>query len=370
MSYVGGSFEYDLFVSYSHGDFDGDGQSLLKQWSQAFAKQLEEELKLSTELCHGLSIFLDEHQRPSRGVDPLLPLTTQLKDAIASSAMMAVLVSPHYLRSSWCRDERDWWQGSQVQRGVPLNGRIALAWIWPLCGQAELPALFVDERQQPHVGFLFYDKTKPTPKCRPYEWPAPSGTCGGPFREALLDLVGAISNRLTELKSTVVARQRAAEDAQKLASGARTVYLHGREDQAKAWEEANDALSHSGFAVAPGDPEPVEHDPLKLQNLRKARVEAINECDALLLLGSGDGRALDADLVGVGRNDRNSAKAISNRLLPCALIDTVGAPIATPQRRRFAGQLRVDWIDGTNSSWVPSIEQWLVAKGTSFLGER
>jgi hypothetical protein len=42
--FLGEPFQHDLFVSYSHGDFDGSGQSNLKTWSQAFGRELEMEL--------------------------------------------------------------------------------------------------------------------------------------------------------------------------------------------------------------------------------------------------------------------------------------------------------------------------------------
>lgn len=83
-------------------------------------------------------------------------------------------------------------------------------------------------------------------------------------------------------------------------------------------------------------------------------------CDALLLVSAPDARAVEADLVVVGRQDRNSARARSNQFLPCALIDTVGGDIATPKRKVAARSLNVDWIDATRPEWPPAVKQWLI----------
>ena len=77
VSYVGKPFEHDIFVSYSHGDADGTGDSKLKQWSQAFARELESELNTDPRLAGTIRIFLDQDHRPSQSIDPLSALTDE-----------------------------------------------------------------------------------------------------------------------------------------------------------------------------------------------------------------------------------------------------------------------------------------------------
>lgn len=96
------------------------------------------------------------------------------------------------------------------------------------------------------------------------------------------------------------------------------------------------------------------------REVAELRVETLTGCDALLLLGTEDGRALDADLVVVGRQDRHSARARCERLLPCAVIDTVGHEIATPERRAAAQGLGIHWIDATKDIWTAQLRRWLV----------
>jgi hypothetical protein len=365
MSYVGDPFVHDIFVSYSHGDEDGDGDSPLKRWSQAFARELESELRQYPGFGRDLSVFLDQGPRPAQALDPLSPLTQALRESVALSALVTVLTSPHYLQSKWCEDERDWWQAAQGKHRLSREGRIAVARVWPVPQEAKWPPLLADERGHPLLGFCFYDQKRADARPQPYEWPAPDPTSKGAFREVLLELTGALRRQLDAVKGHLAERRRVMEDAQKLEGDNQVLYLHARADQAKAWEAAGDALGKSGFVVLPSDPEPVERDPAKLQRLRTARVETLNGCDALVLLGSEDGRAVDADLVVVGRQDRHSARALSNRLLPCALVNRAGPVLATPQRKDNARKLQVDWIEGASEPWVPELQHWLANKGTS-----
>jgi hypothetical protein len=106
----------------------------------------------------------------------------------------------------------------------------------------------------------------------------------------------------------------------------------------------------------------VEQDVKKLQTIRERRVEALSACDALLLVATDDTRALDTDLVVVGKHDRQSARARSNHLLPCGVLNTVGGALTTPVRRATARIVQADWIDSTDR-WTPAVQQWLKEKG-------
>src|SRR5690606_2166177 len=89
MAYVGPPFAHDIFVSYSHGD-DGSGQSFLQPWSAAFARELERELRADRRFRQQLKIFLDENQRPGQGIDPMAPLSDQLRKEIGAAAILLV----------------------------------------------------------------------------------------------------------------------------------------------------------------------------------------------------------------------------------------------------------------------------------------
>jgi hypothetical protein len=355
MAYVGEPFGSDIFISYSHGS-DRAGKGYLKEWSAAFAKELEEELCVDRKFRDQLKVFLDQDHRPESGIDPMAPLTKQLQGQIGAAAFLLILMSPDYLASKWCADEREWWSAHQVELGLPTEERIAVVKIWPT--DDPWPATLSDSRGFPLVGFPFYSaESLPT---RPFGWTETPGPFGTEFRKGLLDIVGRLYPKLETLKARLTELQHQKAQAARLAqSGGQSLYLHGRSDQKQAWESAALTLTDSGFGVVPGEPDPVEQNLQKLQTIRERRVEALSGCDALLLLGTTDARALDADLVVVGKHDRQSARARSNRPLPCGLLDTVGAPIATAVRKATARIIQAEWIDATQMPWTPAIQTWL-----------
>jgi hypothetical protein len=362
MSYIGEPFSYDLCVSYSHGDALGAGSSPLKRWSQAFIRQLEAELRSNPKFGRDLKLFFDQHDAPEQSLDPLAGLTDQLRKDIGGAALLTVLMSEHYLLSKWCAEERKWWCEQQDALGLSADQRVAIARIWPT--MSDWPRSFVDERGEQLLGFWFYDRANAEFRPQPFAWPEPNDQSAGPFREQLIDLVGWLWRKIDDLKLRMGERRRLQVDAAKLAEPAgQVIYLHGRTEQAKAWERASEALANGGFAVLPGEPDPIEGDIRRSQEIRQRRVEALSACDALLLLGTEDSRALDADLVVVGRADRNSARALSNRFLPCGLLNMVGERIATPQRRHAARTLQVDWIDSGQTQWPGEVQRWLTTKG-------
>ena len=372
MSYVGGPFRHDVFVTYTHGDIDGDGQSPLRRWSQSFARELESELRTLPDFGPALKVFLDQHHRPGRGVDPMEPLSEQLKSEISDSALLAVLMSPQYLRSTWCTRERDWWRDAQFDRQISTRSRIALTRIWPLRQQDDCPSLFVDGSMEPLTGFCFYDKANAEMRPQPYEWPEVSRNSKGAFRDELLRMVGWLRLKLNELRETLTERERAREEAAKLAGSEQVLYLHGRADQKELWQQKSEELRDSGFAVLPHDPDPVIGDPAREEALKRERISVLMGCDALLLLGSQNGRSVDADLLLIGRRDRHSARAASKRLLPCAFVNTAGPSIGTSERIRTAKALQIDWIDDTQPppprSWVGEVGRWLAQKGAGLGG--
>jgi len=373
MSYVGGPFRHDVFVTYTHGDIDGDGRSPLRRWSQSFARELESELRTLPDFGPALKVFLDQHQRPGQSVDPMEPLSEQLKSDIADSALLTVLMSPQYLTSAWCAKERDWWLDAQLERQISTQSRIALARIWPLRQQDVWPDLFVDGSREPLTGFSFYDKANAELRPQPYEWPEVSPNSKGAFREELLTMVGWLRLKLNALRETLAERDRTRAEAAKLEGSEQVLYLHGRADQKELWHQKSEELRDSGFAVMPHDPDPVIGDPAQEEVLKRERISVLMGCDALLLLGSQNGRSVDADLLLIGRWDRHSARAVSKRLLPCAFVNTAGPSIGTSERMRTARALQIDWIDDTRKptrpqSWVSEVGRWLAQKGAGLGG--
>lgn len=248
------------------------------------------------------------------------------------------------------------------------DGRVALIRVLPVKGgESAWPDLLADNHRVPLLGFHFH-KEIPGQISEPFPNSPGDAEMSKPFRAALATMTGALRLKLDELKARMDERARLEAEAERLAGSGQVVYLHGRSEQTPTWERAYESLSQSGFVVVPGEPESLVRDPGQLQDLRKERVRVLSGCDALLLVGSANGLAMDADMVVVGRQDRESAKALSNRLLPCALLDTVGPAVKTRQRLTMARNLRVDWIDSTQQPWAPDLREWLVQKSDQLRG--
>lgn len=359
MSFVGEPFKHDIFITYSHGDVDGDGYSKLKQWSEGFASELEEELKSMPDLAADIRVFRDQHHRPDQGLDPMIPLTDQLKADVAGSAVLVVLMTPQYLKSAWCRDERDWWLANQRSASLSTEGRLAVARVWTT-GTDSWPEDLVDSRGHKLIGRCFHDEALSESRPQPYEWPQPEPTSKDPFRGVLLDFVGDLRLHLNKLKAHVDQRRLQQEEAGRLAGEAgQIIYLHGREDAEPVWKTVSAELKAAGYQVFPSEPDEICADPVKSRKISDDRLRVLVGCDALMLLGTNDVRALDADLVVIGRNERHKAKAFSDKLLPCAVVDTAGLAGIKPRILDNARDLGIQWIGAEGRVWTPDVPSWL-----------
>lgn len=109
MTYVNG-FAHDVFVSYSTIDNEvlvGDNRG----WVDVLLDKLRRELKPRLG-GRELNIFMDHDLVSSN-----LPLTSQLMEAVRSSATLLVVMSPSYLTSRWCDQERRAFLDAVKERG-------------------------------------------------------------------------------------------------------------------------------------------------------------------------------------------------------------------------------------------------------------
>lgn len=356
MPFVGDPFRHDVFVSYSHGDVQGDGASPLKQWSQSFVQELRRELQF--EINAAIDIFIDESARPGQGVDRMAPLSDDLNTKIGAAAILLVLMSPQYLGSVWCGKELDWWVAAQADTGIAHATRIAVARVLPT-GDAEWPKLLTDDAGNPYVGTHFFDRATEV-GARPFGWPIVTSATAGPFRDAAVAFAGTIQARLREIQRELELRRKRVEEIARLKAGTgQAIYLHGRESQQDVWQRVRTELIDFGYGVFPLKPEPVDIEPKKIRERAARRIGIMQSCDAVLLLGTDDSEALEGDLPSIGRFDRGLAIENSNRLLPCSVVDTAGLVGRDPALKRIAANLRVDWIDATIPQWTPRVQAWL-----------
>jgi hypothetical protein len=342
-----GGCPVDVFVSYSHGAFCGNSDSRLKRWSQQLALDLREELIALglDDLC----LFLDSSERADEGIDRTADLASDLRGRVEGAAVLAALISRPYLRSRWCTQERDWWSGRNTPDPLAVGPRLFPCRVWPT-GEADWP----DQLKGP-LGFHFYDRDKPADLARPFGY---GGTQADrdQYMAALVQLTGAIAQRLKATRRVLDERRREWEQQRKArAQGGQVLYLYAREEAGPHWDCACGLLQRESFAVCPASPEPLPANG-GLDPEARAQLAA---SDGLLILGTDNERALDSDMVVVGRRYRHLAIAERGAPLPCAVFDTVGEGLQRERRLLNARNLGISWIDGTREDWPQRVSGWL-----------
>jgi len=174
-----------------------------------------------------------------------------------------------------------------------------------------------------------------------------------------LDLVGRVALQLRALKSQLDALRKVQLEAERLAAeSGQALFLYAHEEHGDAWRQTYDTLGHMGYIVVPSTPEPRATTPTRVREISETRASQIAACDAILLLGNGDGYALDGDMLIVGRQSRNLARQLSGKLLPCAVLATGNPSIRTEQRLELARKLGIGWID-VASEGASAVRDWL-----------
>jgi hypothetical protein len=367
MTHLAPEFVHDVFVSYAHGDADGAGKSPLKIWTRAFARELEIELRTMPGLQTSV-VFLDDSDRPGHHLASNDPLTEQVRAAAVGSAFLLVVMSPHYLGSAWCRDERNWWLQQAVAKSYPeIGNRLFVARIWPT-DASPWPLEMRDERGNPFLGVWFHQRPGDELTSRPFGWVDPTGA-DGEFRCALVDLTGQIGVRMRKLEEALVRRRLAAASVAKLADASgQTIYVHARIRDEERWERTVGDLYQAGYGVLPFAPEPEYRNTQEANAAANEIVRTLSACDGLLLVPGDSPESLAADLAVVGCQWRNSARAIARRPLPCAVMDR-GQIAGDKQRvQRSAKSLRIEWIDAAVTNWTESVRSWLNSAASGQVG--
>jgi hypothetical protein len=348
MCFLGEPFQHDLFVSYSHGAFVGTHDSDLKLWSQKFAKDLRAELIGAGEF-DGLSVFLDEAERSDESVDRTAQLTGQLQDRVTRSALFALLMTPHYLKSKWCRQEYEWWSAKHHPDTLGAGDRAYV------CRVRHSDSAAWPDALRDVVGYFCYDRGKDRDKARPFTWKGARHHLDD-YVNLLADLSGEMMQRLRDLKGVLDERRRQEGEARKYAEPhGLTLFLHGRESATESWGRVCDVLQEAGFYVAPAGPVPIADD----GGLHPEHHRQLKSSDGLLLLGAEEGPAIDTDIIVIGRNYRREAIA-RGASLPGAVINVAGPGLRTERRLRNARNLGLGWIDATVEGLSNQVRAWLV----------
>jgi hypothetical protein len=344
MAYLEPNFDIDVFVSYSHGDPRGQGDSPLKRWTVALIEKLEQDiLALDTEF-DSLGIWCD------RQGDPTAHLTDELRAKVSKSGILMIVMSKRYLTSQWCKDEFAWFR-EQIQDRAGHKGRVFIIRA-QMTDEAAWPDFLRDEGGHAIPGFLFHDPREG----HPYGWPNFTDI-NEDFHKSLSRLSMFLKARLRELKQRQDERSREADGAkpvlQPSPNESRRIYLHASRNHNDARDEIKRALARDGF-------DPVTMDwgasatLTTMEAESRARIEMAKRCEALAFVNTDDREPDIEDFFQVCVDERERMEAARKSPLPCVVLDRSGGVLPfTPS------DWRAERIDLTRDAWSHELRAWL-----------
>lgn len=343
MAFLQPYFEFDAFVSYSHGVRSGDADAPLKEWTLELIRKLETDIRLVDTDFDDLHIWRDEQ------IDPTIQLTDELRAKVSHSGILLIVMSPRYLNSAWCKDELDWFK-QQIEDRSRDQGRVFV--IRALrTDETKWPDFLRDSRGHPLPGFQFHDRQD---AAMPYGWRG-AGTNLDAYVRELGRLQTALMRRLRQLRDNAARRVNgaAAPAGTAPAAGPRRIYLYARPEYASACNEVKQVLLQDGIpALSPvADP---GRDIADFTRESRARIESAKRCDALALLrGDGDERFID-DLFEIGVDERERIQSARGAPLPCAVLDRSGQGLPVD----LSG-FGIERFDLGHDDWRGKFHSWL-----------
>jgi hypothetical protein len=346
MPYLEPHFDPDVFVSYSHGDPQG-GVAPLRDWTRNLIERLREGLHALETEFDGLDIWMDPQK------DPTALLTDELRDKASRCAVLMIVMSNRYLKSSWCKDELYWFR-AQVHARPGESGRIFVLRAQKT-DESLWPKFLRDSRGHAIAGFTFHDPEIGDPWGFQLERP------GDEFFKELARLRNWLTKRLHEMRDRAAkkAEQQAKADAPAapLAGTKRRVYVHAPPDTEAVREEIDTALTKDGivpFAPIVGAGKSL----VEWQNeAKQLRAEAARRSQALTLVRVPDGQRFVGDLLDIGVDERERIVAARGGApMPCAVFDKTGE--APPFD---LGRFDVKRFDLSETNWSGQFRAWLDA---------
>jgi TIR domain len=347
-SYTGAP--YDVFISYSHGDPRATGKSPLAVWTHRLIDELRQDIESTSTEFDQLALWDD------READPASNLTPMLKDHVASSALLLIVMSPRYLNSPWCKDELTWFAQELGRRSEDEGCALVVR---ALPTQEETwPAELKDGNGHSVLGFWFHPRPAKE-GIRPFGWPDPRPS-DREFFDALSRLSTIVMQRLRKIKQRAILKNSITR-AYKRSGGRLKIYLHGRQVDIDSWHQTRDKLIERGFEVFPHTLEcgTTQKKALRLiQELRRQRIAAYSNCDALLVLRPQPGSWINSELETVAFDELRELEACYHKHIPSAVLDLVNDGALQHARfnvARFSG----------DAEWLESFVWWLNEYTTS-----
>jgi hypothetical protein len=341
MAFLLPHFEYDVFVSYSHGVIGGDNDAPLKEWTLELIRRLETDIRAVDTEFDDLHVWRDEQ------IDPTMHLTDELRGKVRSSGILLIVMSPRYLTSAWCKDELEWFKQQVLDRERD-QGRVFVIRVLRT-DDNRWPDFLRDARGHTLCGFQFHDKQD----SMPFGWRGSSENREGYVRE-LWRLQTALTRRLRELFAN--AERRAKPQIAKTAgpgTAQQRIYLHARPENASAYDDIKRLLSQDGIATLSTVADP-GRDIADWMRESRARIETAKRCDAMALVrADGDDRFI-GDLLEIGVDERERIQSARGSPLPCAVLDQSGQVLPID-----VSGYGIERFDVGREGWRGQFQGWL-----------
>lgn len=353
MSFVGGGYEYDVFVSYSHGTASTDREHsgaahTLRDWTRSLAETLVDNL------CMALNVEGNDERKftyflDKREFDSGEPISQSIREAAAKSAILLVLASPYYFRSRYCLDEvRAFFDqacadGRGREHCVIREIQPTLEADWP--EQLRDP----DGRVVNRGESLFDVETNLPIDIDSFRDLGKTPALSGPRSRLTI----AINKKLKDLRDQIKAREEQEEleresrrqQEQALASQQpalagdaaeadpdlerKSIYLQAECDNVDAWTRVRDRLSPlllvnpSELKEVVASPGTGETAPSLLTTYEARRRNLLRFCNGLVLLRAKPDDDMELQLM-AARYDRSTLRQAFRQTIPWAMVDEVG----------------------------------------------
>ena len=348
MAYLKPHFDPDVFVSYSHGDPQGRAAPL-RDWTRSLIDRLSEGLHALEPEFASLDIWMDPQK------DPTALLTDELRDKATRCAVLMIVISKRYLKSSWCTDELNWFQ-SQVEARPVGSGRVFVLRAQKT-DESLWPKFLLDSRGHAIPGFTFHDPEIGEPLGFQLEKP------GDEFFKELARVRNWLTKRLHEIRDRAEKNAEQQAKAQAWtpapAGSKRRVYVHAPPD-AEALRVESDAALGNVDGIEPLAPTVSAGKSLAdwQAEAKKLRAATAQRCQAMTLVRVPDVGRFIGDVLDIGVDERERIVAARGGApMPCAVFDKTGE--APPfDLARF----QIDRFDLNAPNWSGQFGAWLDGK--------
>lgn len=341
MAYLSPHFEADAFVSYSHGDPKGEGNMPFKTWTHALIDKLEKEIRSLDPNLSEIKLWFD------KDADPTAQLTPLLRDTVSKSCMLIIVMTHYYLRSSWCKDELNWFRDQIKERTEFERGRVFIIRAQPTDVSA-WPDFLRDERGHALLGFQFCASNTETP----FGWPD-LVVQDEEFRKALNTLRSSLMKHLREFKKLQTEQLSASTPLTAIPQqDSRPIFLHTARERMTELDAIKTQLKENGIKVATLAPKTAPAEDFG-KDERDKQIEWMKRCDAVALAAIDGGESDEREFAYIYQNRMNIVGP-KGKPLPWVVIDRSGGRLPVDPSDWGAGH-----IDATRDNWRDELREWL-----------